>query len=208
MVHSIGGLPGEGDNQMRGETNLSHNAESFVHPEAPPDNTRSRVPGAARAQCPNCLAYSMPGELVCARCGILFSIEGKTKKIDDTGNAPISRLSPVGEAFVGDRKPIIFEVDSIPVTLPPRDTIVVGRVNDAPGDRCPDVDLNAFQAGERGVSRLHLKITRVQELIYVMDLDSTNGTYLNGRRLVHRCPRILRNGDELRLGHLTIRVRF
>ena len=150
----------------------------------------------------------MPGELVCRLCGILFSTAGKTRKIDDAGNTPVSKLAPVGEAFVGDRKPIVFEVDGIPVTLPPHDTVIVGRVNDAPGDRWPDVDLNAFQAGERGVSRMHLKLTRVQELVYVMDMDSTNGTFLNGRRLVHRCPRILRNGDELRLGHLTIKVRF
>ena len=36
----------------------------------------------------------------------------------------------------------------------------------------------------------------------------TNGTFLNGQRLVPNQPRILRDGDEIRLGHLVLYVRF
>ena len=44
--------------------------------------------------------------------------------------------------------------------------------------------------------------------LHIVDNDSANGTYLNGQRLVARQPRILRDGDDIRLGHLVVRVTF
>ena len=51
-------------------------------------------------------------------------------------------------------------------------------------------------------------ITRDGDLVHVCDLGSTNGTFLNGRRLIDRQRRLLRNGDELMLGRLRVLVRF
>ena len=70
------------------------------------------------------------------------------------------------------------------------------------------VDLSAFGAEGMGVSRLHIRIRRKGILLYVADLDSTNGTHLNGRKLIPDGDRVLRDGDELYLGRLCIRVRF
>jgi len=42
----------------------------------------------------------------------------------------------------------------------------------------------------------------------VVDLDSTNGTFLNGMRIMPHQPRILRDGDEIRLGLLKIIVKL
>ena len=42
----------------------------------------------------------------------------------------------------------------------------------------------------------------------IVDNNSANGTFLNGHRLVPQQPRILRDGDDIRLGHLTMRVTF
>jgi pSer/pThr/pTyr-binding forkhead associated (FHA) protein len=41
-----------------------------------------------------------------------------------------------------------------------------------------------------------------------MDLDSTNGTYLNGVWMYPNQPRVLRDGDELMLGSLVLRFKF
>jgi pSer/pThr/pTyr-binding forkhead associated (FHA) protein len=51
-------------------------------------------------------------------------------------------------------------------------------------------------------------IRRKGPLIYITDLDSTNGTFLNGRRLMKAEERIIRDGDEIHLSHLLIRVSF
>ncbi len=48
------------------------------------------------------------------------------------------------------------------------------------------------------VSRQHAKIIRRLDGVYVQDLDSTNGTYLNGQRLTQPAP--LRPGYEITLG--------
>lgn len=49
-----------------------------------------------------------------------------------------------------------------------------------------------------GVSRRHARLTRAGEVYTLEDLGSSNGTYLNGERLVERSP--LKSGDQIRLG--------
>jgi diguanylate cyclase (GGDEF)-like protein len=54
---------------------------------------------------------------------------------------------------------------------------------------------------DEGVSRLHLKILRDDDGVTVVDLDSTNGTYVNGAK-VHR--QRLHDGDRVQVGSVTI----
>ena len=53
------------------------------------------------------------------------------------------------------------------------------------------------------VSRVHCRLTAMAEAVEVTDLDSTNGTYVNGLR-VERAS--LKDGDELGIGRVTFRV--
>ena len=87
--------------------------------------------------------------------------------------------------------------------------VVVGRSAENQTVR-PDVDLSHVGAAELGVSRLHLAITydRDNESIQVKDLGSANGTYVNAQKLLPTEIRAIRNGDEIRLARLTLRVRF
>lgn len=48
---------------------------------------------------------------------------------------------------------------------------------------------------ERGVSRLHAKIMRVESMLYLLDLNSTNGTYLNGEQIESGKDYLLEKGD-------------
>lgn len=55
-----------------------------------------------------------------------------------------------------------------------------------------------------GVSRHHAKVVDHGDgLVNVLDLGSTNGTFLNGRRID---AGVLREGDELRVGQVVLRV--
>lgn len=85
--------------------------------------------------------------------------------------------------------------------------IVIGRF-DPDTHTSPPVDLEAAGGMDMGVSRRHASILRQEGLLYVNDHGSHNGTYLNGQRLVPRQPRILRDGDDLRLAQLVLRVKF
>lgn len=48
-----------------------------------------------------------------------------------------------------------------------------------------------------GISRLHAELKRTPDGIYLTDKDSTNGTYVNGTRLVPGMPRLLKKGDQV-----------
>jgi len=64
--------------------------------------------------------------------------------------------------------------------------VVLGRAEDA-----------GIQLPFGNVSRDHSCIRRIDEEYVLDDLDSTNGTFVNGTRVV-RC--VLRNGDQIQVG--------
>ncbi len=158
--------------------------------------------------CPKCLHLCRPGELACPECGALFASGGATNKIEarpSSNDAPKSW--PLGQVFA-EQTPVTLEIGGRKLTLPIADCLVIGRLSDVPGDPRPDVNLNAFGADACGVSRRHARITRQGGLIYVADLDSSNGTFLNDRKLQPHINRLVRDGDEVRLSHLTVQIRF
>jgi pSer/pThr/pTyr-binding forkhead associated (FHA) protein len=54
------------------------------------------------------------------------------------------------------------------------------------------------------VSRLHCRITAADDNLEVVDLKSTNGTFVNGKR-VHKAQ--LADGDKLRVGRVELVVK-
>lgn len=75
--------------------------------------------------------------------------------------------------------------------------------------RKPDIALDTFDAQQKGVSREHAALVLAEEdALKIVDLNSTNGTFLNGHRLAAGQARILRDGDRLRLGSLELTVVF
>lgn len=70
------------------------------------------------------------------------------------------------------------------------------------------VDLTDYQAGEKGVSRLHAVIRNQGNILTLADLNSTNGTTLNGELLLPGKQRIIKSNDEIQLGKLVLRVQF
>jgi hypothetical protein len=85
--------------------------------------------------------------------------------------------------------------------------LVIGRRDPLSGDT-PDVDLHEYNALDRGVSRRHATIVRRGTSLQIVDSGTPNGSYLNGQRLIPSQPRILRDGDELRLGKITLYISF
>ncbi len=84
-----------------------------------------------------------------------------------------------------------------------KDSSLIGR-SDPHSNIFPEVDLSKFDP-ETKVSRRHARIWRKGETFLVEDLGSVNGTVVLGRdndtvRLAPHQPRVLENGDKLRLG--------
>jgi adenylate cyclase len=68
----------------------------------------------------------------------------------------------------------------------------------------PDLDLARFKAAEHGISRIHATLECNEAGVYLMDLGSRNGTFVNGRALGAFNPCYLADGDILRFGNLTV----
>lgn len=64
---------------------------------------------------------------------------------------------------------------------------------------------NEFRIVADGVSRLHARIVRDGDHYYLSDLQSTNGTFLNGRKV--KAASKLQNGDTIELGR-SVGLRF
>ncbi len=75
-----------------------------------------------------------------------------------------------------------------------RQTIILGKKKDEADYVIEDVS----------VSRMHARVTRDKEGIYLEDLNSTNGTFKNGLRLQPYEKRRLDKEDEIRLGKVIL----
>jgi predicted component of type VI protein secretion system len=73
------------------------------------------------------------------------------------------------------------------------DTTTVGRVDD-----------NAFHLPEASVSSHHCEILRRGTEVIVKDLNSTNGTFINGQQVTSEA--VLKPGQILRLGQIELRL--
>ena len=58
-------------------------------------------------------------------------------------------------------------------------------------------------ATDNQVSRYHATITWDGYNCTIIDLVSSNGTFINGERLDPKVPRLLRDGDRVEFGHRT-----
>jgi hypothetical protein len=114
-----------------------------------------------------------------------------------------------GSVFLGKSAMLALRIKDRqePIHIEITGRCVIGRVHPRSEER-PDLDLNKYGAFFHGVSREHVAITKDGNLLQIEDLGSTNGTYLNGMKLFPHQPRMLRDGDELCLGHLVMRVHF
>jgi CheY-like chemotaxis protein/pSer/pThr/pTyr-binding forkhead associated (FHA) protein len=94
------------------------------------------------------------------------------------------------------REPLVITVPQI---------VTLGRYNPLNTDGT-HVNLDAFGGFEKGVSRVHARIRRINKHFQISDNDSTNGTFLNGERLPKEQWFNLKSGDELHFGTLKMNV--
>ena len=59
---------------------------------------------------------------------------------------------------------------------------------------------------DSSVSRLHARLRKQGETVYLQDLDSTNGTYVNKKQLFAGEERIIKRGDEIQFGKIIVNV--
>lgn len=87
-----------------------------------------------------------------------------------------------------------------------REMLIVGRL-DPDAQQIPDLDLTPYLGLEHGVSRQHAVLIPTVDALYIVDLDSTNGTWVNGDYLTPGQRHPLTVGDRIELGLLKLMVK-
>ena len=72
----------------------------------------------------------------------------------------------------------------------------------------PTINLASRGGWNCGVSRMHCALMRQGESLFITDLNSTNGTWVNEKRLPPDQPVRLHDGAQIRLGLQKISVAF
>jgi hypothetical protein len=103
---------------------------------------------------------------------------------------------------------ILNDTDTILVAhLVDKQRLFVGR-SDPELKQNLNIDLLGYGGREYGVSRLHAAFRRIGTLLAIVDLNSQNGTYRNGTRLLPGQLHFLLNDDEVCFGKMRFRIHF
>lgn len=163
-------------------------------------------------KCPNCGHENGDKTQICEVCGELLvkptgvdtTLYGENADYEEGtpkwGSARFNATMSLVLDVLETKSQFVFALDKI-------EELVIGRKDPITGDT-PPIDLSEVNGLEKGVSRKHAMIVRRDGALHVIDNGSANGTYLNGQKLVAEQPRILRDGDDIRVGYLVMRVSF
>lgn len=161
--------------------------------------------------CTNCQSRATLSQIYCAKCGYILP-----DAIPDITNRTVILTEPVGTAEIrigtGFFHPearlylqaVGGKIIPVPVNVGP---VIIGRRFESE-DQSRYVDLSELGAQEFGVSRRHTQLELRENKIYAVDLNSTNGTFVNRERLAPGTPHEVRNRSSLQMGVLILRVLF
>ena len=174
--------------------------------------------------CPNCGHRNRPGTLICDNCGT--SLIGGTKAAIGTRDlvsataaatsdepmldaAQLNAVESAGGSAFSDDMVLRIEIEggATPMLVYPKQEIILGRRDPNTGT-LPDVDMTAYSGYRMGVSRTHASIRLQDKQLNLSDRGSSNGTFLNGTRLVAHRPYPIKDGDEIRLGQMVLKIYF
>lgn len=102
---------------------------------------------------------------------------------------------------------LVIATSNAILPLPNAPQVIIGRA-DPVSNAYPDVDLTPHGALDQGVGRRHARVFVQNGQFQIEDLNSTNGTLLNGRRLAPQQPQVLRDGDLIQIGKMMMRIQF
>jgi len=163
--------------------------------------------------CPSCKLYNEPGAIFCVHCGVPIEEANipvvTTTRFGMPESAPPEAVDqhPQPPPIVPDQGIAFFFIDDkMPFELRADDDFVIGRKTDDSPERI--VDLINYDAFGHGVSRRHAKVRRAPGGYEIIDLESTNGTWINEQRLIPNKPYSLASGSLLRLGRMRMYIMF
>lgn len=160
--------------------------------------------------CPVCKKKNKVSAVFCIYCGALLEFSQDNRAVTRRiGKAPTSPSQTLEEGYTETLEVpshgIAIYIRDFPAPLEIRDEqeFVIGRkLSDIKVKSF--VDLVPFGAYENGVSQRHALIRQAGDGYEVVDLGSTNGTWLEKQRLIPNKPYPFDSGAHIRLGRLCL----
>jgi len=162
--------------------------------------------------CPKCHHQEINGAIYCSECGApLVSLErvqtnlivdGKSEPQESTGQTSMPTNNE--DAQVSPLSLLVVQSGQV-LHLAGRSEYSLGRA--AEGQPIlPDIDLTPYDAYSMGVSRIHATLRWINKKIYIMDLGSSNGTRINGQKILPQIDFPIKQGDVISFGRLKIQI--
>lgn len=160
--------------------------------------------------CPQCQFANRIDATFCARCSINL-VPLLTARVTPSVPEQAVKLSPPNHTdLVQKLQPemllLVTAGKGEPIYIARNKLMVFGR--ELSTETLPRVDLTPFDGHLLGVSRQHASLEFSKNTYTVRDLESTNGTWLNGTKLVPHRPYKVESGDLLRMGQMGIYIYF
>ena len=159
--------------------------------------------------CRRCGKQFAESARVCPFCGTLANETYQDITLNTVDAAPGAHTQPLGEhavhfmaSLVGKQIALYIEDASLPLVIDLSDRATLGRRSPRDTGVAPTIALNRFDAFNRGVSRIHAVMYYENDTLFIVDEYSTNGTWVNGRKLEPMQPTALAHGAEIRLARL------
>lgn len=163
--------------------------------------------------CPVCKIKNDRDAIFCIHCGSLFdqhySGMPATTKNTELSGAFLAEIKnpPVDKTLIPEDGIAVYVAGtSKPVYLRFEKELVFGRKSDDNEGNL--LDLSELGGYETGVSRRHAMIRRGESGYELIDLASTNGSWLNEQRLSPNKPYPLASGSQLRFGRMRLLVLY
>jgi pSer/pThr/pTyr-binding forkhead associated (FHA) protein len=157
-----------------------------------------------RKHCPACQALNDAAAPECVYCGIPFgnAPSGTVPTKRQPGGVTRNLPQEMEQEFPENGVAVFLTNYERPFDTCLEDDFIIGRKTDEAQGRM--VDLSAFHAFNLGISRQHVRIQRAGTGYLITDLNSTNGTWLNGERLLPNQTVKLPSAAQLRLGKMRL----
>jgi len=164
-------------------------------------------------RCKLCGKEEYHGRLFCSECGSQLAYRGDDQVNTLVYNTKLRRTNidisnTIPKQLLNERDFILYFMDGeAALDLPVQNEFTLGRLVEGQ-PIAPDVDLNKFDAFDRGVSRLHatIRINPKKNQVHVIDLGSANGSKVNGYAIPANSEVPLNHGDILTLGKFNLKV--
>lgn len=159
--------------------------------------------------CPVCSSINPPGSELCHRCGTSIKLDVTTVDVGDQlkTSGMTQHLPPTHQQGMLNEGVVLYIAGEIrPLIIRGKTEITMGRQID--GLPLNVIDMTPYHGHLLGVSRRHASIRINEDGQFIEDHGSTNGTWLNEKRLASDRNYVVNSGDQIRLGQLIMFVYF